>query len=70
MVGGLNKLPIAISGMLFFHDPVTFSSVSSILIAFTAGLVYSYAKTLKSDSGLPVYSPVNMKKVDDIEDEQ
>jgi GDP-mannose transporter len=32
MVGNLNKLPIAISGLVFFGDPVTFNSISAILI--------------------------------------
>ncbi|CAO3589368.1 unnamed protein product [Absidia cylindrospora] len=44
MVGNLNKLPIAISGLVFFGDPVTFSSISAILIGFVAGMVFSYAK--------------------------
>jgi GDP-mannose transporter len=32
MVGNLNKLPIAISGLVFFGDPATLSSVSAIMI--------------------------------------
>lgn len=32
MVGSLNKLPIAISGIVFFGDPATFGNVSAILI--------------------------------------
>jgi GDP-mannose transporter len=32
MVGSLNKLPIAISGIIFFGDVATFSNVSAILI--------------------------------------
>jgi GDP-mannose transporter len=32
MVGSLNKLPIAISGIVFFGDVATFSNVSAILI--------------------------------------
>ncbi|CDS03398.1 hypothetical protein LRAMOSA00800 [Lichtheimia ramosa] len=44
MVGSLNKLPIAISGIVFFGDPATFGNVSAILIGFIAGVVYSYAK--------------------------
>ncbi|CAJ0896650.1 15805_t:CDS:2, partial [Entrophospora sp. SA101] len=32
MVGALNKLPIAASGIIFFGDPTTFGSVSAILI--------------------------------------
>ncbi|EGN92206.1 hypothetical protein SERLA73DRAFT_99599 [Serpula lacrymans var. lacrymans S7.3] len=44
MVGALNKLPVAASGMLFFGDPVTFGSVSAIGVGFFAGLVYAVAK--------------------------
>jgi len=44
MVGALNKLPVAASGMLFFGDLVTFGSVSAILVGFFAGIVYAVAK--------------------------
>jgi len=44
MVGALNKLPVAASGMLFFGDPVTFGSVSAVGMGFFAGLVYAVAK--------------------------
>jgi GDP-mannose transporter len=32
MAGALNKLPVAISGMIFFDAPVTFFSVTAIFI--------------------------------------
>jgi len=44
MVGALNKLPVAASGMLFFGDPPTAGSVSAVMVGFLAGLVYSVAK--------------------------
>ncbi|KAF8606055.1 UDP-galactose transporter [Ceratobasidium sp. AG-I] len=44
MVGALNKLPVAASGMIFFGDPVNFSSVSAVSTGFVAGLVYAVAK--------------------------
>lgn len=44
MVGALNKLPVAASGMIFFGDPVTPSSVSAVGVGFFAGLVYAVAK--------------------------
>jgi len=44
MVGALNKLPVAASGMLFFGDPVTTGSVSAISVGFFAGIVYAVAK--------------------------
>lgn len=44
MVGALNKLPIALSGLVFFNAAVNFWSVSSIFVGFVAGLVYAVAK--------------------------
>jgi len=44
MVGALNKLPVAASGMIFFGDAVTFGSVSAVSVGFFAGLVYAFAK--------------------------
>lgn len=44
MVGALNKLPIAVSGLIFFDAPVTFGSVSAIFLGFVSGLVYAWAK--------------------------
>ncbi|KAK3676461.1 GDP-mannose transporter into the lumen of the Golgi [Recurvomyces mirabilis] len=44
MVGALNKLPIAISGLVFFDAPVTIPSVSAIGVGFVSGLVYAVAK--------------------------
>lgn len=45
MVGALNKLPVAASGMLFFGNAVTVGSVSAILVGGVAGIVYAVAKT-------------------------
>jgi len=44
MVGALNKLPVAASGMLFFGDAVTLGSISAIGVGFFAGLLYAVAK--------------------------
>ncbi|KAJ9300319.1 hypothetical protein DTO271G3_2436 [Paecilomyces variotii] len=44
MVGALNKLPIALSGLIFFDAPVTFPSVSAIVVGFVSGIVYAIAK--------------------------
>lgn len=41
MVGALNKLPVAASGMMFFGDAVTFPGVLAIFLGFVAGLVYA-----------------------------
>ncbi|CDK28950.1 unnamed protein product [Kuraishia capsulata CBS 1993] len=44
MVGALNKLPIALSGLVFFNAAINFFSISSIFVGFIAGLVYALAK--------------------------
>lgn len=44
MVGALNKLPLAISGLVFFDAPVTLASVSAIFVGFVSGVVYAVAK--------------------------
>ncbi|KAJ3569037.1 hypothetical protein NP233_g5319 [Leucocoprinus birnbaumii] len=44
MVGALNKLPVAASGMIFFGDAVTFGSVSAVGVGFFAGILYAVAK--------------------------
>jgi GDP-mannose transporter len=54
MIGALNKLPIAIFGMLYFHAVVNVASISSILIAFGGGLLYSWAKS-QVHYTLPLY---------------
>lgn len=48
MVGALNKLPIAISGLIFFDAPVTIPSVSAIFVGFVSGIVYAVAKVRES----------------------
>jgi GDP-mannose transporter len=48
MVGALNKLPVAASGMLFFGDPVNFGNVTAIGVGGVAGIVYAVAKTNQS----------------------
>lgn len=48
MVGALNKLPLAISGLVFFSAPVTFGSVSAIIVGFISGIVYALARVKQS----------------------
>ncbi|KAI4601276.1 GDP-mannose transporter into the lumen of the Golgi [Pestalotiopsis sp. 9143b] len=60
MVGALNKLPIAVSGLVFFSAPVTVGSVSAIFIGFVSGIVYAWAKVRQSQIGksvLPTTQP-------------
>ena len=51
MVGALNKLPIALSGLIFFDAPVTAASVSAIFVGFVSGLVYAVAKMWQGKPG-------------------
>ncbi|KAL6950210.1 GDP-mannose transporter into the lumen of the Golgi [Hanseniaspora vineae] len=50
MVGALNKLPIALSGLIFFDAPKNFLSISSIFVGFLSGLVYAVAKQKKTQN--------------------
>lgn len=63
MVGALNKIPIALSGLVFFGDPVTLPSVSAITIGSASGIVYAVAKlrqteAAKNHQGLPTSRPI------------
>ncbi|KAI0190096.1 hypothetical protein F4808DRAFT_31549 [Astrocystis sublimbata] len=49
MVGALNKLPIAVAGLIFFSAPVTVGSVSAIIIGFISGIVFTWAKVRQSE---------------------
>ncbi|KAG6856660.1 hypothetical protein H0H87_002037 [Tephrocybe sp. NHM501043] len=69
MVGALNKLPVAASGMLFFGDPVTPGSVSAVSVGFLAGLIYSVAKSnqktetrKEADTLLPMVEEITIAK--------
>ncbi|KAM0721152.1 hypothetical protein Q7P37_003439 [Cladosporium fusiforme] len=44
MVGALNKLPLAIAGLVLFDTPVTLGGVSAIFLGLVSGLVYTWAK--------------------------
>ncbi|KAK4462482.1 putative GDP-mannose transporter [Cladorrhinum samala] len=60
MVGALNKLPIALSGLIFFDAPVTFGSVTAIFLGFVSGLVFAWAKVRDKASealSLPTTKP-------------
>ena len=64
MVGALNKLPVAASGMLFFGDAVTVGSVSAIGVGFFAGIVYAIAKNnqKKLENGANTIIPLSNRK--------
>lgn len=59
MVGALNKLPIAVSGLIFFDAPVTLASVSAIAIGFASGIVYAIAKVWQGQANKAVLPTVN-----------
>jgi len=62
MVGALNKLPIAVSGLIFFGAPVTFGSVTAIFIGFVSGIVYAWAKVRQNQANkmtLPTQNPMS-----------
>ena len=63
MVGALNKLPVAASGLIFFGDAVTFGSVSAIAVGFFSGIVYAVAKNnqKKAEAQEPVI-PLTTRK--------
>jgi len=62
MAGALNKIPIAVSGLIFFDAPVTLPSVSAIAIGSLSGIVYAIAKLKQSQAsknvGLPTTAPL------------
>ena len=72
MVGALNKLPIAISGLVFFDAPVTIASVSAIGVGFVSGLVYAVAKIQQGKknimSALPTREPIMSSSVQSMRD--
>lgn len=60
MVGALNKLPIAISGFIFFAAPVTVGSVLAIFLGFVSGTIYTWSKIRQADvskNTLPTAQP-------------
>lgn len=63
MTGALNKLPIAISGLIFFDAPITFGSVTAIILGFISGLVYAWAKVMLKDSSKSTIIPLTNQPV-------
>lgn len=59
MVGALNKLPIAVSGLVFFDAPVTLASVSAIAVGFVSGIVYAVAKVWQGSGNKPSVLPMS-----------
>lgn len=59
MAGALNKLPMALSGLLFFGDPVTLPSVSAIAVGFISGIMYAWAKLKQASKPRTVLPTTN-----------
>lgn len=45
LVGALNKIPVAVIGILVFRDPTSPQNLASILIGLGAGILFTYAKS-------------------------
>lgn len=45
LVGALNKIPVAIIGLLVFREPTNPKNLASIILGLAAGVVFVYAKT-------------------------
>ncbi|KAF9582957.1 GDP-mannose transporter into the lumen of the Golgi, partial [Lunasporangiospora selenospora] len=62
MVGALNKLPVAASGIIFLGDSATTGNVLGIFFGFVAGLLYSYSKTEQSQRNLALANTAPLSK--------
>jgi GDP-mannose transporter len=62
MVGALNKLPLAILGIIFFASPVTWGGIAAIALGFVSGLVYTWAK-IRSSPAPPTEGAIPLMNV-------
>jgi len=44
LVGALNKMPVAIFGLVIFHEPTNSKNLSSIILGLLAGVLFVRAK--------------------------
>ncbi|KAK7961671.1 GDP-mannose transporter [Apiospora aurea] len=56
MAGALNKLPVAVLGIVFFAGPVTVAGAAAISIGVLSGVVYAWEKT--RETGQPSGKPI------------
>ena len=64
IVGALNKLPVALSGMIFLpSENVTLGNVCSVILAFLAGLVYSWSQVAQKREHMRTVLPISEKKL-------
>ena len=45
LVGSLNKIPVAIIGLVAFHVPWNLKNLASILVGLVAGIIFVQAKS-------------------------
>lgn len=45
LTGGMNKVVVAVAGILLFHESSNWRNLLSIAIGLAAGLVFVFAKT-------------------------
>lgn len=62
MIGSLNKLPVAASGILFMGDPATMGNVLGIFLGFIAGILYSYSKSDQAQKNLALANTSSLSK--------
>lgn len=66
MTGALNKLPLAICGIVFFASPVTVGGVAAIGLGFVSGVGYALAKirgVKKVETVLPLSDDKRSKEI-------
>lgn len=51
LVGSLNKIPLAVLGMMLFKAPTSTNNVISVLIGLAAGVVFAHAKATSGVQG-------------------
>lgn len=51
LVGSLNKIPLAVLGMLLFKAPTSLNNVVSVMIGLAAGVVFAHAKSQSAVGG-------------------
>lgn len=56
LVGSLNKIPLAIVGMMLFKAPTSTNNVISVMIGLAAGVVFAHAKS-QSGAQAPAREP-------------
>jgi multidrug transporter EmrE-like cation transporter len=58
MVGALNKLPVALLGMVFFGNAATLGGILSLFLGIASGVVYSQAKIQQQQESAKSILPV------------